>query len=86
MTDVGWCGSIHQIHLCRGVRPTHPHECPGYDTKQSDGEDLVMLELWGMQSTPSLPFLSGHLWSGAVALDKVLYVGQIEQNYILMIN
>ena len=28
--------------LCRGVTP---HKCPGYDTKQSDGEVLVMLEL-----------------------------------------
>ena len=30
------------------------NECPGYDTKQSDGEVPVMLELWGMRSTPSL--------------------------------
>ena len=36
-----------------GVRPT-PNECPGYDTKQSDGEVLEMLELWGMRSTPLL--------------------------------
>ena len=42
-----------------------PHnKCPGYDTKQSDGEVPVMLELWGMQSTPSLPSLSGPLWPG----------------------
>ena len=27
-------------------------ECPGYDTKKSDGEVPVMLQLWGMQSTP----------------------------------
>ncbi len=32
-----------------------PNECPDYDTKQSDGEALVMLELWGMRSTPLLP-------------------------------
>ena len=29
----------------------HPNECPGYDTKQSDGEASVTLELKGMQST-----------------------------------
>ena len=29
-----------------------PNECPGYDTKQSDGEVPAMLELWGMRSTP----------------------------------
>ena len=44
---------IHWLHVCRGVRL--PNECPGYDTKQSDGEIPVMLELWGMRSTPSLP-------------------------------
>ena len=44
---VGWGCRIHQLHLCRGVIPP-PHECPGYDTKQSDGEVPAMLELWGM--------------------------------------
>ena len=29
-----------------------PNECPGYNTKQSDSEVLVMLELWGMWSIP----------------------------------
>ena len=29
-----------------------------------------MLELWGMQSTPSLPLLPGSLWPGVVASDK----------------
>ena len=38
-----------------------PNECSGYDSKQSDGEVPVMLELWGMQSTPSLPLLPGPL-------------------------
>ena len=28
-------------------------------TKQSDGEASVILELWGMQSTPSLALLPG---------------------------
>ena len=39
-----------------------------------------MLELWGMWSTPSLPSLPGPLWPGVVAPDRVLSVGQIEQN------
>ena len=43
------------------------HKCPGYDTKQYDGENLVMLELWGMQSTPSLPLLPGPFWPKIVA-------------------
>ena len=33
-------------------------ECPGYDTKQSDGEVPVMLGLWGIRSTPSLQNLN----------------------------
>ena len=35
-----------------------PYECPGCDTKQSDGESPVR-ELWGMWSTPSLLLLPG---------------------------
>ena len=50
-------------------------KCPRYDTKQSDVEAPVMLELWGMQSTSLLPSLPGPLWPGVVALDRVLYMG-----------
>ena len=67
---VGWCCRIHRLLLCRGVRPPPPNECPGYDTKQSDGEAPVILELWGMRSTLSLLSLPGPLWPGVVAPDK----------------
>ena len=66
--------SIHWLLLCRGVIPP-PNECSGYDTKHSDGEAPVMLELWGMQSTPSLPFLPGSPWPGIVAPDRVQSMG-----------
>ena len=33
---VGWGYRIHQLHLCRGVRPPRS-ECPVYDTQQFDG-------------------------------------------------
>ena len=33
-TDHTW------LHLCRWMRP-HPNKCPGYGTKQSDGEAPV---------------------------------------------
>ena len=56
------------------VRPP-PHECPGYDTKQFDGEVPAVLELWGMRSTPSLPSLPGPLWPGVVAPDRALSMG-----------
>ena len=59
------------------VRPSS-NECPGYDTKQSDGEAPVMLELWEMWGTPSLPLHQGSLWPRVVAPDWVLSMGQIE--------
>ena len=43
--------------------------------KQSDGEVTVMLELWGMRSTPSLPLLPGPLWPEMVVPDKALSMG-----------
>ena len=49
-------------------------------------ETSVMLELWGMQSTLSLPSLPGPLWPGVVAPDRVLSMGQIELNCELMLN
>ena len=69
---VGWGCRIHRLHLCRGVRPSPPNEYPGYDTKQSNGEVPVMLELWGMWSTPLLLWLPGPFWPGVVAPDRVL--------------
>ena len=45
-------------------RSNQINECPGYDTKQFDSEIPVMLELLGMQSTPSLLLLQGSLWPG----------------------
>ena len=55
---IGWGCRIHRLYLCRRVRPPPPtaaNECPRYDTKQSDGEVPIMLELWEMRSTRSLP-------------------------------
>ena len=51
LSPVGWGCRIYWVHLCRGVRPLPHNECPGDDTKQSDGEVSVMLELCGMRST-----------------------------------
>ena len=41
--------------------------CPGYDTKQSNGVAPVMLGLWGIRITPSLPWLPDPLLHGGVA-------------------
>ena len=67
---VGWGCRIHQLHFCRGVTP--PMSVLIYDIKQPDGEVPVMLELWGMRSTPSLPLLPGPLWPGVVTPDRAL--------------
>ena len=67
---VSWDRRIHRLYLCRGVRPL-----PHYDTKQSNGEAPVMLEFWGMQSTPSLPLLPCPLWPRVVAPDRALSMG-----------
>ena len=45
-----------------------------------------MLELWGMWSTPSLPSFPGPIWLGVVELDRVLSMGQIELNCVLILN
>ena len=71
---VGWGCRIHQLLLFRGIRPPS-NKCPGYDTKQSDGEVPVMLELWEMQITPSLQLLPGPLLPRMVAPDRVLSMG-----------
>ena len=52
-----------------------PSECPRHDTKLSDGEVPVMLELWGMRNTPSLPLLLDPVWTGMVAPDSALSMG-----------
>ena len=63
-----------------------PNKCLVFDTKQSDGEVPVMLELWRMWSTPLLASLPGPLWHGVVAPDGVLFMDQIDVNCVLMLN
>ena len=75
MAQSGGC-RIHQLHLCREVRLSQ--RVSWYDTKQADGKALVMLELWAIQSTLSLPSLPSPLWLGVVAPDRVVSTGQIE--------
>ena len=55
-----------------------PDECPSYDTKQSDGEALLMLELWRIRSIFLFSSLPSLLFPGVVAPDRVLSMGQIE--------
>ena len=78
---VSWGCRIHRLHLYRGVRP--PQRVSWYDNRQSGGEVPVMLEFWGMESTPSLPWLQCPLWPGVVAPDRVLSMGQMELTCVL---
>ena len=82
---VGWGCRVRWLLLCRGVWLPR-NECPVYDTEQSDGKVLVMLELWGMLNTPSLPSFPGLLRLEVVAPDRVLCMGQREIDCILMSN
>ena len=59
--------------ICISADGKAPNDCPGYETKQSDDEALVMPEVWGMWSTLSLSLLPE-----LVAPDRVLSVGEIE--------
>ena len=45
-----------------------------------------MLEVWGMLSAPSLLSLPGPLSLRVVAPNRALSIGQIELNYVLMLN
>ena len=45
--------------------PPQPNVCSGYDIKQSDGDVPVMLEVWEMRNTPSLPRLPGSTQLGS---------------------
>ena len=85
LAQSAWAVEYTDCISAQGQDPP-PNECPRYDTKQYDGEVPVMLEFWGMLSTPSLPLLPGSLWPGVVAPDWVLSMGQIELNCVLMLN
>ena len=84
-SSVDWGSRIYQLLLCWRVRPL-TIECPGYYTKQSDGEVLVMLELCEMRSTPLLPLLPGPFWPGMRVPDRALPMNRIELSCVLMLN
>ena len=83
---VSWGRRIHRLHLCRGVKPPSIQWVSWYDTKQSDGEVPVMMELWRRWSTPLFPSFPGSLWPTVVAPDRVLSMGWIDLNCVLMLD
>ena len=82
--DPVYCGYwIHWLHFCSRVRIFN--ECPGYDTKESDGKAPLIPEHWEMQNNSLLSSVPAPLKPGVVAPDKVLSIGQIERNWIFYI-
>ena len=79
-----WTASLQKSK----IPPPTPNtkECPVYNTKLSDGGFPIMLEFWGMWSTPSLLLLPGPHWPGVVVPHRILSMGQIELNRVLMVN
>ena len=69
-------------HLCRGVKLPQRMSW----IWPSDGEVSVILKHWGMQSNASLTLFPSPFWSGVLATDRVLSMGQIELNCVLMLN
>ena len=61
-------------------------ECPRYISKQTDSKVPVILELWGIRGTSSLSSLPSPLWPGVIVPDRVLSLGQIELNCVLLLN
>ena len=45
-----------------------------------------MQEFWGMQSTPLLPSFPGPFWPEVVASERVVYMDEIELNFVFMQN
>ena len=45
----------------------------------------ILLCVWGMWSTPSLPSVSGPLWIWVVVSDRVIFSSQIKLNWIAWI-
>ena len=66
---------IYTNYFSAGGKTLPTKNVLGYDTKQSDGEVLVMLEFGGVRSSPSLLSLSGPLGPGMVAPNRTLSMG-----------
>ena len=61
------------------------NECPGYDTKQSDGKAPIMLDFGEMRAIHLLLSLPTLRLPGAVSPDRVQSMGQIELNGVLIL-
>ena len=65
-----WGCRILQMDLCSGIIPHRPRIV----LDMALNNLMVMLDLWRMWSTPSLPLLPSPLWPGMLAPDKILSI------------
>ena len=65
---VSWGFRIYRLHLCRRIKLSTISL--RYDTKLFDGDPLIV-ELWGMWSTPSLLLLPVPLWSKMLPVNPL---------------
>ena len=63
-------GAVEYTDCFSAVGKTPPAMSVLIMTLKSDDETPVILELWGICSTSSLPLLPGPLWFGMVAPDE----------------
>ena len=64
------------------LQRSKPHQwMSSYDTKQSDCEFPVLLEVWGILGVPLSLSFPGLPWPGVVVPDMVLSKGKIELNW-----
>ena len=83
--QVSW--SCRILFLCQGVGLlSPPNVCPVYDTKQFVADVPIMQKLLGMQSTPLFPSVPVPLWPEMAETDRVLSLGKIGLNFVLLLN
>ena len=66
-------GAVEYTDCVSAEGYNYSNGCPRDDTKQSDGEDPVILGFWGMRGTSLLPSLPDLLWHGVVTPDSPIY-------------
>ena len=80
-SPVNWGCKIHQLHLCRGLRPSPPTSVL-HMTLNNLLPRLQPMRFGEYRKPLQLLMLSGLLSPGVVAPDRVLSMGQIEQTMI----
>ena len=68
---------LEHVYSPVGGAVEYSNQCPGYNTKPSDGKAPVF-EFWGVWSTPSLPLIPRPPWPEMAVPFRSPSMGQIE--------